>query len=124
MRKNKRFGLTVLSGAELSKFENNTITENEEGAIRVVVASVGELAGSGNVIEGNGPNGANIVRLETSGKLTKDATWPNLSPAIYRVTDAGGTGGGQIRLEGHLTIEAGTSSPAGVAFTCAVARQG
>jgi hypothetical protein len=109
IRNNARFGLTVLEDAELGLFEDNTITENEGGAIRVEVTAVDQLAGDGNSIEENGPNGDNVVQLETSILLpiVTETTWPNLSPAIYRVTGPNGDGGNQIYLEDHLTIEPG-----------------
>jgi hypothetical protein len=109
IQKNARFGLTVLEDAELGLFENNTITENEAGAIRVEATSVDQLAGDGNSIEENGPNGDNVVQLETSILLpiVTETTWPNLAPAIYRVTGANGEGGNQIYVENQLTIEPG-----------------
>ena len=109
IRKNARFGLTVLEDAELGLFEDNTITDNEAGAIRVEAPAVDQLAGDGNTIEDNGPDGENVVQLETSilMPIVTETTWPSLSPAIYRVTGPNGEGGNQIYLEDHLTIEPG-----------------
>ncbi len=107
LRYGAKFGLTVLDGAALGEFTDNVISENEGGAIRVGVTSVDQLAGTGNTIEANGND--NSVRIETSilRPLLTDVTWPNLAPAIYRVTDTGGDAGAQIFVKSHLTIEAG-----------------
>lgn len=109
IRSSALFGLTVYERTKLAAFENNTITENASGAIRVEAPSVHQLNGSGNVIKNNG-NG-NIVRIETSILLDvedEDVLWPNLAPAPYRVTGPGGVGGDQIFFTKHATIEAGT----------------
>jgi len=107
LRFGARFGLTVLDGGELSEFSDNTITDNAEGAIRVGVTAVDQLAGTGNTLESNGAD--NVVRIETSilHPLVTDATWPNLTPAVYRVTDPGGDAGADIFVKAQLTIEAG-----------------
>lgn len=107
LRYGAKFGLTVLDGAALAEFADNVISDNEGGAIRVGVTSVDQLAGTGNTLEANGND--NSVRIETSilHPLLVDATWPNLAPAIYRVTDAGGDAGAQIYVKSHLSIEAG-----------------
>jgi hypothetical protein len=108
VRNNAKFGMTVYSGATLDLFANNTIATNASGAIRVEAPSVHQLAGEGNSLVGNG-NG-NIVRIETAGDMPlvdADVTWPNLSPAIYRITDTSGVDGEQIYVNRHLTIEAG-----------------
>lgn len=105
---NGKFGLTVYSGCGFSSFENNTITKNGSGAIRVEAPSVHQLMGKGNSLTNNG-NG-NTVRLETNSLLQVkdiDVTWPNLSPAAYRVTDVGGTSGAPIYIRRHVTIESG-----------------
>lgn len=102
LRKGSRFGLTVLQGAGFTEFSNNTITENEAGAVRVEMQAVQELKGEGNSFVNNGKD--NSVWIETGGEITGDVTWPSVSPAIYRVEEAPG---GSIFVNGHLTIEAG-----------------
>jgi hypothetical protein len=104
-----RFGMTLSDKATLAQFENNTITRNAQGAVRVFAPSVHQLRGAGNSLVDNG-NG-NMVRIETNLLYPiqgADVTWPNLAPAVYRVTDMNGSGGNQIFVKSHLTIEPGT----------------
>lgn len=108
IRNSAKFGLTVYTGCSLTAFENNTITANGDGAIRVEAPSVHQLVGKGNSITSNG-NG-NVVRIETNSLMPiadADVTWPNLSPAVYRVTEPGGSAGNQLFIKRHVTIEAG-----------------
>ncbi len=105
LRYGARFGLTVLETGGLDAFADNTITENDGGAIRVQIAVLQELNGSGNVITGNGKDNQ-IALEELSTKIEGDVTWPSLSPAIYRVMATPGIGS-NIRIAGHVTIEAG-----------------
>ncbi|HKY34621.1 MAG TPA: hypothetical protein VJN18_01670 [Polyangiaceae bacterium] len=105
LRRGAKFGLTVLETGGLVEFADNTITENEGGAIRVEVAAVHELNGEGNTIVDNGKD--NQVSLEgLASRVEGDVTWPALSPAIYRVSPPGG-GATDITVKGHLTISAG-----------------
>lgn len=105
LRRGARFGLTVLETGGLVEFADNTITENEGGAIRVEVAAVHELNGKGNTISENGKG--NQVSIEgLASRVEDDVTWPSLSPAIYRVSPTGG-GATDISVRGHLSIEAG-----------------
>jgi len=105
LRHGARFGLTVLETGGLVEFTDNTITQNDGGAIRVEVASVHELQGEGNTIVDNGKD--NQVSLEgLASNVEGDVTWPALSPAIYRVSSTGG-GAVDITVRGHLTIGAG-----------------
>jgi hypothetical protein len=92
----KGFGLTLSDQATLAQFENNTITYNSNGAARALAPSVHQLRGSGNKLADNGHG--NIVRVEASRTygVSEDVTWPNLAPAIYRVTGINGEGGNQI----------------------------
>ncbi len=109
LRNGAKFGLTVLDGGALGEFSGNTITNNALGAARVDATAVDQLAGTGNLLEGNGKS--NIVRIEASSlvPIVKDTTWPNLSPAIYQVTGYQGTSGTQIYVKAHLTLEAGST---------------
>lgn len=102
LRKGSQFGLTLLKGAGFTEFSDNTITDNEGGAVRVEMQAVQELKGEGNSFVENGKD--NSVWIETAGYVTGDVTWPSVSPAIYRVEEAPG---GSIFVDGHLTIEAG-----------------
>jgi len=105
LRRGARFGLTVLETGGLVEFANNTITENEGGAIRVAVSVVHELNGQENNVSDNGKD--NQVSIEgLAGRVEGEVVWPNLSPAIYRVNPTGG-GATDIRVRGHLTVEAG-----------------
>jgi len=101
LRNGARFGLTVLDGASFTEFSNNVITGNAEGAARVDPTAVQQLAGEGNSFIDNGHD--NTIRVENSPDIRGDVTWPNLSPAIYRIEESYGT----ATVKGHLTIEAG-----------------
>jgi hypothetical protein len=107
LRYSKRFGVGLWDKATLAQFENNTITHNESGAARVLATSVHQLKGSGNKFIDNGED--NIVRVEAGHGygVGEDVSWPNLSPAIYRVTGIDGEGGNQLFVAHHLTIEPG-----------------
>ena len=107
IRDNAKFGLTLLRSAVLSEFEDNTISDNAEGAIRVEAPALPHLAGTGNTIEDNGDD--NIVQVETSilMPIEDDVSWPNLAPAPYRVTGPNGEGGALLYIKNHVTIEAG-----------------
>jgi hypothetical protein len=108
IRESSRFGLRLSENVTLAQFENNTITKNAGGAARTLAASVHQLRGTGNSMVDNGEG--NIIQLETgNGYYVEgaDVTWPNLAPAIYRVTGINGVGGGQIFVKSHLTIEPG-----------------
>lgn len=108
IRNNAKFGVTLYAGVTLAQFENNTITKNDSGAVRTDVRSVHQLNGTGNSLVDNGKR--NIVHILTNSIMqldSTDVTWPNLSPAVYHVTDADGASGDQIYVKRHLTIEAG-----------------
>jgi hypothetical protein len=107
IRDNKLFGMTIYSGTSLTQFDDNTVTRNAKGAIRVEAPNVHQLAGKNNSLVANGAG--NSVRIESSNKLhlLSDVTWPNLAPAVYRVSSVDDTGS-WIYVNKHLTLQPGT----------------
>lgn len=109
IRESAQFGMTVYEGATLAQFDNNTITKNSKGAIRVEVPSVHQLRGTGNSIVDNGEGNTVFIEASaSSGIKDVDVSWPNLSPAVYRVGSTSSTVTPQIWVERHLTIDPGT----------------
>jgi hypothetical protein len=108
VKDNARYGLYVRRDGKLPRFENTTFENNAKGVAHVEAPSVAELRGIGS---GNGwvGNGDNTVVIETNilVELLEDATWPDLSPAKYRVVGQGNEGGDLVRVKQKLTIEAG-----------------
>ncbi len=105
IRGSTRFGLYLDSAAHFTKFERVDIHDNQDGAAWAEAPAVSALRGAGNSFHGNGPS--NLVRIEGGILLpiTHDASWPDLSPAIYRV--GGRDGGAMVYINAHLTIDAG-----------------
>ena len=108
IRGSTTFGLYLDGSASFTKFERIDIHDNADGAAWVEATAVSSLRGRGNTFHGNGPG--NLVRIEadTLLELRRDATWPDVSPAVYRVVGQNGTGGDLLRVKAHLTIGSGS----------------
>jgi len=104
---NDRYGLVVVGEGRLTSIDRVTIRRNQGGAGYVGVPHVAYLAGTGNVFEDNGSGNAMVVEASALYKVAKDTTWPSLAPAVYRIAGQTGVGGGIVKVEQHLTIEAG-----------------
>jgi hypothetical protein len=108
VKDNAQYGLYVRRDGKLRAFTNTKIENNAKGVAHVEAPAVAQLRGigSGNNWVGNGDN---IVVIETNilVELTEDTTWPDLSPAKYRVVGQNNEGGDLVRVKQKLTIEAG-----------------
>lgn len=108
VKDNAQYGLYVRRDGKLRTFTNTKLENNAKGVAHVEAPAVAQLrgTGSGNNYIGNGDN--NIV-IETNilVELTEDTTWPDMSPAKYRVVGQNNEGGDLVRVKQKLTIEAG-----------------
>jgi hypothetical protein len=108
VKDNSQYGLYLRRDAKLRSFTNTKIENNAKGVAHVEAPSVAQLRGigSGNNWIGNGDD---IVVIETNilVELTEDTTWPDMSPAKYRVVGQNNEGGDLVRVKQKLTIEAG-----------------
>lgn len=112
---NAQYGLYVRRDGKLPTFANTKFENNAKGVAHVEAPAVAQLKGigNGNSFIGNGAStagsGDNTVVIETNilVELLEDATWPDLSPAKYRVVGQHGEGGDLVRVKQKLTIEAG-----------------
>lgn len=115
VKDNAQYGLYVKADGKLRSFTNTKMENNKKGVAHVEAPAVAQLRGigSGNNWIGNGDNSSgtadNLVVIETNilVELTEDATWPDLSPAKYRIVGQGNEGGDLVRVKQKLTIEAG-----------------
>lgn len=108
IRDSLQYGMYVDSDTNLAQFDNNTITRNQDGAILVDAVNVHQLKGTSNSLVDNGAG--NLVRILTpyESAVGTDVTWPDLSPAVYRVSaESGRANPGIIELDHHLTIQPG-----------------
>lgn len=104
---NQRVGFAMYDSARLTEFSRVVVRGNAGGAGHVGVPHVKHLRGDGNIFENNGNGNSVIVEATALLKLTQEATWPSISPAVYRIAGQGGSGGGIVKVEQHLTIEPG-----------------
>jgi hypothetical protein len=108
VKDNAQYGLYIRHDGKLPKLENTKIENNAKGVAHVEAPSVPQLRGigSGNNWVGNGDNSV-VIETNILVELTEDATWPDLSPAKYRIVGQNNEGGDLVRVKQKLTIEAG-----------------
>lgn len=99
---NGRVGLTLLGDAKLTKFERVALQRNAGGAAHVDAPLVPQLRGLGNTFEG-----VTFVEVTSLKKVTEDAVWPSVAPAVYRLVGQNGSGGDVLKVEKHLESEPG-----------------
>jgi hypothetical protein len=108
---NAKVGLALFDEASLASFDRVALLRNGHAAAQVGVPHVKYLNGEEVTILDNGLESGigNAVLVEATSllKLTEDATWPSVAPAVYRIGGQGGQDSGIVEVEAHLDIEPG-----------------
>jgi hypothetical protein len=99
-RKNSGYGVFLGSGVNTPSFENNTLTKNASGAAYVWSTSAHHLSDSG-TYAGNDDDFVHVAGNVIGSDM--EVTWDAID-VPYRVFS-----GNTVEMEGHLTIEPGTT---------------
>lgn len=98
-RHNKGFGLTLTGNAVLSSFENNTLTDNAQGAAWVDIGNVGQLTADSNDYTGNEKERVVV----SGGTLSSESTLEDLG-VPFQSGDITIQGGGKLTVGANTTV--------------------